>query len=214
MPADAPSTWDARYAGEALLFGEAPNKFLSSQAARLRRGWSALAVADGEARNGVWMAEQGLEVVSIDSSAVAQEKGRRLASSRGVDLQFELADLETWTFPQAKFDIVVGIFIQFATPELRARLFSAMQRTLKPGGLVLLEGYRPEQLAYATGGPRIAENLYTEAMLRHAFADFEILELNSYDAVIEEGAAHRGMSALIDLVTRAPDESEARPLSD
>lgn len=208
MPDTAPPTWDTRYAGEALLFGEAPNRFLAAQSARLKHGWSALAVADGEGRNGVWLAEQGLAVLSIDASAVAQAKARRLAASRRVDLQFELADLETWSFPQAAFDVVAGIFIQFANPSLRARLFRAMQRALKPGGLILLEGYRPEQLAYGTGGPRIVENLYTEAMLRDAFAEFEILQLNAYDAVIEEGAGHRGMSALIDLVARAPSQDQ------
>jgi SAM-dependent methyltransferase len=200
----APTTWDTRYAGDELLFGDAPNAFLASQAARLPRGGSALAVADGEGRNGVWLAERGLSVLSIDSSPVAQGKARRLAASRGVDLQLELADLETWAFPPARFDVVAGIFIQFATPPLRARLFAAMQRALKPGGLILLEGYRPEQLAYGTGGPRIVENLYTEAMLRDTFADFEMLELNAYDAVIEEGAGHHGMSALIDMVARSP----------
>ena len=79
-----------------------------------------------------------------------------------------------------------------------------MKSALKPDGLLFLEGYRPEQLAYGTGGPRIAENLYTQAMLREAFADMEILDLAAYDAVIEEGAGHKGMSALIDLVARKP----------
>ncbi len=84
------------------------------------------------------------------------------------------------------------------------RLFDGMKRALKPGGLLLVEGYRPEQLAYRTGGPPIAENLYTENMLREAFCDMEILELAVYDAVIEEGTGHKGMSALIDLVARKP----------
>src|SRR5208282_1815731 len=92
------SPWDARYAGDDYLFGEAPNAFLAAQAARLRPGWSALAVADGEARNGVWLAQQGLEVLSIDSSSIAQAKARQLASARGVAPQFELADLTTWPF--------------------------------------------------------------------------------------------------------------------
>lgn len=198
------SAWDTRYAGDNYLFGQAPNVFLAAQAGRLKRGWSALAVGDGEGRNGVWLVEQGLEVLSIDASAVAQEKARRLASSRGVYLDLELADLSTWTFPQSRFDLIAAIFIQFAGPELRTRLFKDMRRALKPGGLLLLEGYRPEQLEYRTGGPPNAENLYTETMLREAFDDMEILELKSYDAAIEEGVAHKGMSALVDLVARAP----------
>jgi len=80
-----------------------------------------------------------------------------------------------------------------------------MRRALKPGGLLMLEGYRPEQIAYGTGGPSSVENLYTETLLRTAFSDIEILELRSYDAPIHEGKGHNGMSALIDLVARKPD---------
>jgi SAM-dependent methyltransferase len=202
MSLNPTSPWDARYAGDDYLFGQAPNAFLAGQVARLRRGGSALAVADGEGRNGVWLAEQGLEVLSVDSSSVAQEKARRLARSRGVELRLELADLEAWPFPEGRFDVVAAIFIQFAGPALRTRLFEGVKRALKPGGLLLLEGYRPEQLEYRTGGPPIADNLYTEPMLRAAFADLEIVKLVSHDSVIREGAAHSGMSALIDLVAR------------
>jgi SAM-dependent methyltransferase len=200
-----PPSWDQRYANEAYLFGEAPNAFLASQAFRLTAGDTALALADGEGRNGVWLAEQGLDVISVDSSAVAQAKAHALAEKKGVRLRLELADLETWIFPTAAIDVVVGIFIQFAGPELRMRLFEGMKTALKPGGLILLEGYRPEQLVYRTGGPSIVENLYTESLLREAFSDFEILELNSYDAEINEGDGHKGMSALIDLIAKKPE---------
>jgi len=202
MGANETSVWDRRYAGEEYLFGQAPNGFLAAQAPRLQRGKSALALADGEGRNGVWLAEQGLKVLSIDSSAVAQEKARRLALGRGVHIQLELVDLSTWSFPESRFDVIAAIFIQFAGPPLRAVLFQGIKRALKPNGLLFLEGYRPRQLEYRTGGPSIVENLYTEAMLREAFSDLEILELNQYDAIIEEGSGHKGMSALIDLVAR------------
>ncbi len=135
---------------------------------------------------------------------MAQAKAARLAAARGVSLDLQQVDLAAWDWPQGRFDIVAAIFIQFAGPELRTEIFENMKRALKPGGLVLLEGYRPEQIAYGTGGPRTPENLYTEPMLREAFADFEILELVAYDAAIEEGAGHSGQSALIDLVARKP----------
>ncbi len=196
--------WDDRYAAAEYVFGTAPNAFLAAQAHRLEIGWTALAVADGEGRNGVWLAEQGLEVLSMDLSAPAQAKALKLAEERGVVLMLEQTDIATWEAPASAFDVVAAIFIQFAPPQLRTQIFREMKRAVKPGGLILLEGYRPEQLAYGTGGPRTMENLYDEALLRTAFADFEILELNAYDAEISEGAGHHGMSALIDLVARRP----------
>lgn len=199
-----PNLWDDRYAIDGYLFGEAPNAFLASQVHRLKPGWRALAVADGEGRNGVWLAEQGLLVESIDGSAVAQAKALRLADARGVAMDLTLADLSAWEWPERQFDLVVAIFIQFAPPTLRTELFAGMVRALKPEGLLMLQGYRPEQLQYGTGGPSSAENLYTEAMLRHAFGSLELLALRAHDDVIHEGTGHNGMSALIDLVATKP----------
>jgi cyclopropane fatty-acyl-phospholipid synthase-like methyltransferase len=159
-------------------------------------------VADGEGRNGVWLAEQGLRVLSVDSSVVAQNKARALAQQRGVAVDFELADLLQWDWPENNFDVIVAIFIQFAAPEQRGQIFAKLKLSLKPGGLLLLQGYTPRQLEYGTGGPPHAENLYTETMLRSAFADWEILNLREHDDFISEGVGHSGMSALIDLVAR------------
>ena len=200
----ADTLWDRRYAQSGYLFGVEPNAFLARQVGRLQPGWRALAVADGEGRNGVWLAQQGLSVVSVDSSAVAQAKARSLAQARGVEMDFEQVDLSAWAWPRAEFDLVVALFIQFAPPALRTQLFADMAHALKPGGLLLLQGYRPEQIAYATGGPSVAENLYTEPLLRDAFAGLEILDLQSHDTAIHEGVGHDGLSALIDLVARRP----------
>jgi SAM-dependent methyltransferase len=133
---------------------------------------------------------------------VALAKARKLAAERGVTLRTEEADLATWRWPEAGFDLVVAIFIQFAAPALRERIFAGLKRALRPGGLLLLQGYRPKQLEYKTGGPPLVENLYTEELLRAAFADLEIVSLRSHDDVIHEGTGHDGMSALIDLVAR------------
>jgi hypothetical protein len=81
-------------------------------------------------------------------------------------------------------------------------MFANIKHCLKPGGLLLLQGYTPRQLEYKTGGPPVAENMYTEALLRDAFGDMEILHLREHDEHIGEGTAHHGMSALIDLVAR------------
>ena len=196
------SIWNERYAGDDYHFGTEPNAFLVSQQSLLKPGMSCLAVADGEGRNGVWLAGHGLDVLSVDSSSVAQEKAAKLARERGVTVKFEQVDLAQWTWGENRFDMVAGIFIQFATPDVREQMFAHIKRCLKPGGLLLLQGYTPRQLHYRTGGPSQAENLYTEALLRNAFEDMEILHLREHDDIISEGAGHSGMSALIDMVAR------------
>jgi len=199
---DARQHWDERFAAPGYRFGTAPNRFLEAQKHRLAKGQRALAVADGEGRNGVWLARQGLDVTSVDISPVGQAKARALAKEAGVAMEIIEADLAAWPWPIAAFDVVVAIFIQFAPPPVRAKIFAGMQAALKPGGLLILEGYRPKQLEYGTGGPPQAENMYTRALLESAFAGLEILHLAEYDAEIAEGSGHKGMSALIDLVAK------------
>lgn len=202
---DREARWEARFgATDGYLFGTAPNAFLAGQAHRIAPGARVLAVADGEGRNGVFLAARGARVHAVDAAAAGLAKSRRLAAERGVTMTWEQADLTRWTWPQAEYDAVVAIFVQFATAAERPAFFAGLAQALKPGGLLLLEGYRVEQLAYRTGGPGEASQLYSEAMLRDAFADLTILSLCAYDAAIEEGTAHCGMSALIDLVARRP----------
>ena len=145
--------WDERFAAPDYIFGTAPNVFLELQAHRFRHGQKILSLADGEGRNGVWLAEQGCDVLATDVSANALKKAEALARKRGVSIRTETADLENWHWPEARFDVVAAIFIQFSDPPGRERVFAGIKRTLKPGGLLLLHGYRPEQLRYGTGGP-------------------------------------------------------------
>lgn len=194
--------WQERFSAPGYLFGTEPNAFLKAQAHLLRAGQKALAIADGEGRNGVFLAEQGLDVLSVDFSPHAQEKARKLAQTRGVTAEFEQADIVNWNWPVAAFDVVAAIFFQFATPSERDKIFAGIKRALKPGGLLLLEGYRPKQLEYKTGGPSRVENLYTRELLQAAFSDFAALEIHEHDSIIHEGAGHGGMSALIDLIGR------------
>jgi cyclopropane fatty-acyl-phospholipid synthase-like methyltransferase len=202
MADDQRNFWNERFAGEDYLFGTAPNAFLYSQRERLKPGMTALAVADGEGRNGVFLASLGLDVLATDFSPVALDKAQRLAAARGVTLKTVCADLAAWDWGAPRFDVVAGIFIQFTPPAERAKMFSKIKHVLKPGGLLLLEGYRPKQLDYGTGGPSQVENLYTRELLEAEFADMEILHLAEYDAEIDEGTRHKGMSALIDMVAK------------
>jgi SAM-dependent methyltransferase len=194
--------WQTRFSAPDYIFGKEPNAFLKAQAHRLPKSGSALSIADGEGRNGVWLAEQGLDVLSVDFSPAALEKSRALAAERGVHLRTEVADVTTWRWPVAAFDVVAAIFVQVVFPAERTVFFADLKRALKPGGLLLIQGYRTEQLTYRTGGPPEAERLYTRALLQETFGDMAQLEIREHDSTISEGTAHVGMSALIDLVAK------------
>jgi SAM-dependent methyltransferase len=194
--------WESRFAVPEYIFGTAPNAFLAAHRHLLPQRGRALAIADGEGRNGVWLAQQGLDVLSIDFSPSAQAKARALALAQGVTIATELVEVGCFAWPPDAFDLVVDIFTQFSDSAERAGKFAGIRRSLKLGGLLLLQGYRPEQIAYGTGGPKNAENMYTRALLEQEFAPFESIEIAEYDVEMLEGSAHVGMSAVIDLVGR------------
>lgn len=198
--ADAATTWNRRYDSDAFLFGTAPNEWLREQAHLLPPRGRVLCVAAGEGRNSVWLARQGFEVDAFDVADRAVDKARVFAHREGVMVNFAVADCDGFSWPEAAYDGVAAIFVQFADPPLRARLFERIVRSLKPGGVLILQGYTPKQPEYLTGGPPILSHLYTPELLQAAFAGLSIIELRDYEAVVQEGQGHNGQSALIGLV--------------
>lgn len=194
--------WEARFATPDYAFGKEPNYFLKSCQQILPRHGQALAVADGEGRNGVWLAS--LDVVSLDFSPAAQNKAWALAAERGVKVTFVRADVHVWDYPQTAFDVVVEIFAQFSPPARRAIKWRDMRRALKSGGVLIIQGYTPKQLEYGTGGPKQIENLYTRAMLEQAFGDFRDVRAIEEEREMREGTSHAGMSAVIGLTAIKP----------
>lgn len=199
---DPAQTWNQRFAAPGFLFGSEPNGWLRDHASVWSPGDRVLCVADGEGRNSVWLAEQGLTVTAFDIAATGVAKARELAAQRGVSVSYAVADCDDYAWPDAALDGVAAIFVQFADPALRERLFERMVHSLKPGGRLVLQGYTPRQLEYRTGGPPLASHLYTEAVLREAFAELDIEILREYEADLAEGSGHHGRSALIGLVAR------------
>ena len=196
--------WQDRYATPDYRFGKEPAEFLVRCRPLLPRTGKVLAVADGEGRNGVWLARQGLDLLSIDFSPAAQAKARALAAEYQVAITFVEADIHAWPYPEDAFDVVVEIFTQFSTPADRARKWAGMRRALKRGGLLIVEGYTPKQLDYGTGGPKQVEHLYTRDMLQRAFGDLADVAIIEEERELNEGPGHSGMSAYIGLTARKP----------
>ena len=189
--------WDDKFSGKDYFFGTIPNAFLVDQSRRFSPGMSALCVADGEGRNGVWLAEQGLDVVSVDFSKAGLAKARELARSRGVSVETICADLLSWKWPQGAFDVVVALYIHFPEGE-RSVVNRAMLAALKPGGVLVMEVFHPDQLrlGFESGGPQDPELLYTADGLRHDFADAEIITLEELVLTRSE-SRHAGKKAAI-----------------
>lgn len=200
---DATQFWNERFDKKEFIFGKEPNEYLVDQASQyLKPKSSVLCIADGEGRNGVWLAKQSMQVTGFDVSDIALAKANQFAADNNVNIQYSLCDTDGFDWQVNAYDAVVGIFIQFADPEMRARIFRQVHQTLKPGGLFILQGYTPKQLEYKTGGPSLIEHLYTEELIRELSQGFEVLDLQCYEKELSEGARHTGMSALLGMVAK------------
>ncbi len=193
--------WDERFRAEGHAYGVEPSLYLKEHRPMLRRGQRALVPADGGGRNGVWLAEQGLDVTSVDISAEGLARGRELAAARGAPVRFVHADLFAWAWPEAACDWIVSVYFHMPRP-IRPRLHAAMLRALKPGGHLLIEGFHREQMACQSGGPRDETMLLDETELRADFASAEIRELRKELVHLDESRLHRGPGVLVRMLVR------------
>ncbi|MBU3607189.1 class I SAM-dependent methyltransferase [Polynucleobacter sp. AP-Mumm-500A-B3] len=200
---DAKEFWNKRFDKEEFIFGKEPNEYLVLQAKTyLKPNQKVLCIADGEGRNGVWLAKQGMQVVGFDVSDIALQKAKQFATDNQVEIAYSLSDTDCFDWQENTYDAVIGIFIQFAEPQMRARIFKQAHKALKPGGILILQGYTLKQLEYKTGGPSLKDHLYTENIIRDHVKEFQILDLRCYEKELNEGARHAGISALLGLVAR------------
>lgn len=193
--------WNARYSAEGFAYGVKPNCFLAGHAGLLPPGGRVLLPADGEGRNGVYLARQGFAVTSFDQSAVAVEKARALAAQCGASIDARVADAMTFDYASGDFDAVALIFVHLLPP-VRKHVHAKAIEALKPGGLILLQAFRSEQLGRASGGPNELSLLYSEPLLRQDFSGCRIELLDCAMEFLDEGPGHQGEGAVVSLVAR------------
>lgn len=197
------TNWDERYRGDDYLFGTAPNDFLESVVEHLGPGATAC-LADGEGRNGVFLAGRGFDVVSLDASQVALDKAKRLAAKQNVSLALEQADLFAHDLGEGRWQNIVSIFFHMPS-EIRERVHAGVVRALAPGGHVVLESYTPRQLGFGTGGPPFEDYLVTAVQLEQEFAGLEFLHLVELEREVVEGTGHTGRAAVVQMLARKPN---------
>jgi len=200
--------WDERYSEDGFAYGTEPNDFLRETLPTLELPKGAapkcLLLAEGEGRNAVFMAKQGWEATGVDSSSVGLAKAQTLAQERGVKIETEVADLETYDLGASKWDCIVGIFCHMPPP-VRARVLSSVPTALAPGGYFVLECYTPQQLEFKTGGPPVEALMYTSQILQDALGDsLEIVKNEEVVRDVIEGKYHTGKAATVQFVGRKP----------
>jgi len=195
--------WDQNFSAAGFKYGTAPNAFLVEQAHRLKPGSDVLVPGDGEGRNGVWLAQQGHRVTAMDGSSVGLLKAQALATECGVAIHTVLGDLADWAPAPACFDAVVLTFVHLPAA-IRTGAHRRLAASLKPGALLLLEAFHPQQLLHSSGGPKDAALLYTPELLSEDFSG-QLDELMAWqgEVSLDEGPGHQGRAHVTRWIGRA-----------
>ena len=188
--------WDSRYAAAEYAYGTTPNAGLVALEHLLPRAARVLLPGDGEGRNGVWLATRGHQTSVVDQSAEGLRKCTQLAHSRGVSVETVRADLADYWPEVTGFDALVLVFVHLP-PEIRRQVHQRLLRTLKPGGVLILEGFDRSHAGLPGGGPRDPAWLFDTAMLREDFAGCAELSIELIDADLDEGPWHQGRARVL-----------------
>jgi cyclopropane fatty-acyl-phospholipid synthase-like methyltransferase len=191
--------WNERYSVDPYIYGTEPNTFLAEHAHVLEG--PVLSLAEGEGRNGVFLASLGLSVCGVDGSSVALAKAQKLARSRGVEIRTEVADLKLYRPEPDFFSSVISIFAHLPS-DVRALLYPRVEESLKPGGILPLEAYSAAQLRRDSGGPKDPDMLMTTEKIQREFQSLEVVLLQEIEREVNEGAYHNGIASVIQFIGR------------
>lgn len=199
MLSDPSAMWNQRYGtDEGYVYGTDANDFLVATAPGIPGG-PVLCMAAGEGRNAVYLAQRGHDVTAVDLSKVGLEKTAALAEERGVDVDCVVADLADYELGEDKWAGVTAIWAH--TPaDVRKAIHGKLATALKPGGVFILEAYRPQQLELKTGGPPVSMFMPTLSDLKEELAELDLVLAQDTLRVIGEGAGHQGLSATVQVL--------------
>lgn len=196
--------WNERYSSSEFAYGTEPNSFLMQNAKLLTS--PVLSLAEGEGRNAVFLASLGLDVLGVDASDVGLAKAQKLAESRGLTIQTEVADLAAYEPPENYFGSVISISAHLPG-SARNRLYPLVERSLKPGGIILLESYTKSQLSRNTGGPKDPDLLLDLAELKQQFPNCELILGQEIEREVVEGKFHTGLAHVVQFIARKKSEN-------
>ncbi len=190
--------WDTRYAEEEFVYGEEPNEFFKKHIDSLEPG-QILLPAEGEGRNSVYAARNGWEAYAFDISHEGLKKATQLAKKYEVSIHYAIGGYADVDYLPDSMDAIAFIFAH-VTPEVRRPYYRKLLKSLKPGGIVILEGFHKDQFGKNSGGPKDKEMLYDEEQLREDFYYLHDIEIVRSDRILNEGKYHDGEACLVQFV--------------
>jgi SAM-dependent methyltransferase len=189
-----PQFWDQRYEKKDFAYGQEPNVFLKERAPLASAMAQALSLADGEGRNGTYLAQLGYKVTSIDFSPAAKIKALSLAKQKSVDLDYHLMDLNQYHLQTNQWDLIASIFYQ-PLSTVRKRHYKKVFDALKPQGVFILE-------TKVSLNGKDSDRYPSVQVLVEELSPLEIVYADESERVLNEGAYHQGVQRTVQIFAK------------
>jgi SAM-dependent methyltransferase len=198
--------WNSRYQSNEFAYGKAPNQFFKDVLNRFNLTGEILLPAEGEGRNAVYAAQKGLSVYAFDISVEGKNKALRLAKEKNVQIRYEVGEITDLALEDQSFDIAALTFVHLP-PNLRSNFHCEVAKLIKPGGVIIIEGFSKNNLKNRRenpniGGPNNPEMLFSVEEIKNDFKGFEIVELQETNVELKEGSFHNGLGSVIRFIGR------------
>lgn len=209
-PKEMKTMWDVRFSEEGYAYGTEPNEFLKSVIESYELNGTMLFPAEGEGRNAVYAAGQGLDVTAFDISVEGRKKAMKLAADNDVDINYEVGNLAELELANKKFDSTALIFAHFPV-EILSDYHKKIAELIKPGGIIILEGFSKSHLPLrmknpAVGGPGNIDMLFSLESIQSDFSEFEVLMHGEVEVELSEGKYHNGTGKVIRFIGRKKEQ--------
>lgn len=198
--------WNERYSAEDYAYGITPNVFLKNAIEKYNLKGKMLFPGEGEGRNAVYAAKNGLEVTAFDISTEGKNKALKLSEKENVKIKYEVGDFFDLDVINHQYDSAALIFAHFPTPIL-SEYHKKIGELIKSGGIIVLEGFSKKHLKLReadpeVGGPNNSEMLFSKESIQSDFPDFEIIQLAEMKIRLTEGNFHNGIGSVIRFIGR------------
>jgi SAM-dependent methyltransferase len=187
--------WDERFSSEEYVYGTDPNAFFKEQLDKLNPG-RLLMLGEGEGRNAVYASKMNWKVDAVDFSDQARLKALKLAENGKVKINYTICNLNDYQPEINHYDAIGIIFVHLDKPEVE-KIFASAKEALKKAGVIICEVFSKNQLGKTSGGPKVADLLYSTDEIANMFKGLETISLAESAIILDEGILHQGEASVI-----------------
>lgn len=194
--------WNAKFQGEALLYGEEANNFIKENIELLIHAKKVMCLGEGEGRNAIFLADKGLDVEALDASDVALFKLRQRAKENYLAIKVRHTLLEYWE-PEYLYGAIVCTYLHLPKQQQKA-LFEKSLKALHVGGYFIAELFSESQINFHSGGPKNIGLLYdfNDVLDILKLLSCEVIKLSQEVVILNEGEKHVGRASVIRIILK------------